>query len=106
QRADRAERDQVARREDGVGPAAAREKLAERALGRFEAEIDAHVERGVGVEPVRLERFEIALAALHRLGIARPDESDRLSPQPREMERRAAPAEHIVRSDRAIFLPG
>src|SRR3546814_2354290 len=45
QRADRAERDEIAGRDDAVDVLPARQELGGRAFGRFEAEVDADIER-------------------------------------------------------------
>src|SRR3546814_20258917 len=47
QRADRAERDEIAGRDDAVDVLPARQELGGRAFGRFEDEVDADIERGI-----------------------------------------------------------
>src|SRR3546814_9336703 len=82
----------------------ARQELGGRAFVRFEAEVDADIERGIESHVARIQRLEIALAALHRLRVAAAEEGDAAAAEAEEVERRAAAAEQIVRADRAIFL--
>src|SRR3546814_11141473 len=76
QRADRAERDEIAGRDDAVDVLPARQELGGRAFGRFEAEVDADIERGIESHVARIQRLAIALAALHRLRVAAAEEGD------------------------------
>src|SRR3546814_15202028 len=76
QRADRAERDEIAGRDDAVDVLPARQELGGRAFGRFEAEVDADIERGIESPVARIQRLQIALAALHRPRVAAAAEGD------------------------------
>src|SRR3546814_11849653 len=100
QRADRAERDEIAGRDDAVDVLPARQELGGRAFGRFEAEVDADIERGIESHVARIQRLEIALAALHRLRVAAAEEGDAAAAEAGEEERRAAAAEQLVRDAR------
>ena len=50
------------------------------------------------------ERFAVAAATLLRLGVGAADEQDVAAPEPDQVERRPAPAEQVIRTDRTVFL--
>src|SRR3546814_14384412 len=82
----------------------ARQELGGRAFVRFEAEVDADIERGIESHVARIQRLEIALAALHRLRVAAAEEGDAAAAEAAGGERRAAAAAEMVRAERGVCV--
>ena len=106
QRAYRAERDEIAGGHDPVEPNLAADERVDRRFRGLGFELHATDQRVIDRDAGFLQRFGVAAITLRGFRIAAAQEQDPPAPELQQMLGGALAAQHVVGTDRAVFLPG